>query len=86
VIPQELVKCGAGFVGADGEVRYVHMIHRPGNGYGVSWDSLPPPTEVKAVLEWYQARPTRPHGYMPMRKFQAWAKQAASTQEGAKNG
>ena len=41
MIAQELVKPGVAFVGKGGEVRHVIIVHKPGSGYGVSWDSVP---------------------------------------------
>lgn len=73
MIAQELIKCGAAFKGADGEVRYVYSISKPGNGYCVLWDSLPRPSSVLASLAWYTTQHERPHGVMQMRKFQKWA-------------
>lgn len=88
MIAQELVKPGAAFIGADGEVRHVIIVHKPGNGYGVSWDSVPLDSDYwrgRVARE----HETRPNGYMPMRKFQRWAvgqhrapAQGAAVQEG----
>jgi hypothetical protein len=78
MIAQEFVIAGGAFVGEDGEVRHVYSIGKPGNGYCVLWDSLPRPANVTASLFWYQTQRDRPHGVMPMRKFQKWAVSQAS--------
>jgi len=80
MIAQELVKAGCAYVGRDGEIRYVHCINRPGNGYCVQWDSLPRPADTKGVLEWFVTRHTRPNGIMQMRKFQKWAVDMVASQ------
>lgn len=72
MISQELIKPGTAFVGADGEVRHVIIVHKPGSGYGVTWDSVP------LNGDYWRGRvageqKSRPHGYLPMRKFQKWA-------------
>jgi hypothetical protein len=72
MIAQDLVRPGAAFVGADGEVRHVIIVHKPGSGYSVSWDSVPLDGEYWAGCV-AGLHKTRPHGYMPMRKFQKWA-------------
>jgi hypothetical protein len=85
VITQELVKPGAAFVGADGEVRHVIIVHKPGNGYSVTWDSVP------LNGDYWRGRvarehETRPHGHMTMRAFQKWAAQAALPAQGHDKG
>jgi hypothetical protein len=78
MIAQELVKRGAAFIGADGEVRHVIIVHKPGSGYSVTWDSVPL-SDPDYYRDLFDKRNTRPHGYMPMRKFQKWAVAAAPT-------
>lgn len=68
---QWTVEAGTSFKGADGEVRHVIMTHRPGNGQGVTWDSIPLSNEYWSD-EVFAARKDRPNGYMPMWKFQEW--------------
>lgn len=36
------VKCGTRYTCTDGLSRYAVMIHRPGNGFGVTWDTVDP--------------------------------------------
>jgi hypothetical protein len=79
VIAQELVKAGGAYVGKDGEVRDVHCINRPGNGYCVQWDSKPRPVDTKSALDWFATRNERPNGIMQMRKFQKWAVEQVAT-------
>lgn len=76
MIAQELVKEGVAFIGNDGKVRQVIMVHKPGNGYSVTWDTVP-----RSHPEYYDsaARLARPNGYMTMRQFQKWAVAVAVT-------
>lgn len=71
MIAQELIKAGRAFAGADGEIRHVIVVHKPGSGYGVTWDSVPLDGNYYGNL--FDRRKARPHGYMPMRAFQKWA-------------
>lgn len=82
MIAQELVKPGTAWLGKDGEVRHVYMLHKPGNGYSVSWDSIPKPVNIQGIMAWWDTQDERPHGYMPMRKFQNWAVGAAPAHPG----
>lgn len=56
--------------GSTGEDRHVINIHKPGNGYAVSWDSVP-----RSHPEFYDEanHEARPHGYMTMKAFKHWA-------------
>lgn len=83
MMSQKLIKAGSAFKGADGEVRHVYMIHKPGNGYSVSWDSIPRPSTTMECLAWWDSQKARPHGYMPMRKFQKWASAQVDAKGGA---
>ncbi|WP_109479134.1 hypothetical protein [Paraburkholderia sp. C35] len=69
------IRRGGAYRGSTGEVRYVHSIHKPGSGYGVTWDSVSYEDYYKqgkgAVF--YSERDDRPHGYMTMKAFKDWA-------------
>ena len=70
MVNQELVKAGATFIGKSGEVRHVILAHKPGNGYSVTWDSIP--RSNPAYYDW-DNRKLRPNGHLTMRQFQKWA-------------
>jgi len=70
VIAESLVKEGAAYRSIDGEIRHVVLIHKPGSGRSVSWDSVP-----RSDKRYYddEDRAKRPNGYLQMRRFQKWA-------------
>lgn len=72
MIAQELVRPGTAFVGADGEIRHVIILHKLGRGWGVTWDSIPR-SNPDYYKDLFKVRDSRPKGYMTMRKFQKWA-------------
>jgi len=85
MISQELVKEGRAFAGADGEIRHVIILHKPGSGYGVTWDSIPR-SHPDHYRDLFNKRKTRPNGYMPLRKFQKWAVAEVATPSPAPQG
>lgn len=72
MIAQELIQPKTAWRGADGAVRHVIIVHKPGSGYGVSWDSVPLDGDYWRGVVAGEDK-TRRNGYMPMRKFQKWA-------------
>lgn len=69
------IRRGGVYRGSTGEDRHVHIIHKPGSGYSVTWDSV----SIEAYYAqgrgaaFYSERESRPHGYMTMKAFKDWA-------------
>lgn len=66
-----VIERGAHF-GRDGAVRYVILIHKPGNGYGVTWDSVPFSTDLNYWDGLNEREKVGKAGYMPLHKFLKW--------------
>jgi hypothetical protein len=67
------IRRGGVYRGSTGEDRHVHLIHKPGSGYSVTWDSVPLAEYYRLGGARYSERGDRPHGYMTMKAFKDWA-------------
>ena len=67
------IKAGRAYRGVDADVRHVIEVPPHLQGFGVVWDCVRVPAAGYFSNENVAARKDRPHGYMRLSEFKAWA-------------